>query len=93
MEKAIDEYRDFDKVLIIPADVPLVLKCDIHTLINKGKEYDIVIAPSKGGGTNALLLEPKAIPLRFGELSFFKHIEEAKKEISAFMYMIHFIFQ
>ncbi|MBC7118565.1 2-phospho-L-lactate guanylyltransferase [Methanothermobacter tenebrarum] len=68
-----------DKVIIVPSDVPLIGKANIKGLIQDAEKYDIIIAPAKGGGTNALLFPPRTIKLRFGDCSFFEHIKEAKR--------------
>jgi 2-phospho-L-lactate guanylyltransferase len=65
------------KVIIVPSDLPLIAKADINTLITHGKSKDFIISPSKGGGTNALIIKPLAIEMKFGEDSFRKHIVEA----------------
>lgn len=65
------------KVIIVPSDLPLIAKSSINTLINYGKSKDFVISPSRGGGTNALIIKPLAIEMKFGEDSFRKHINEA----------------
>ncbi|MBM4240074.1 MAG: 2-phospho-L-lactate guanylyltransferase [Euryarchaeota archaeon] len=67
-----------DQVLIIPSDVPLIKKAHVENLIKKGEIFDIVIAPSKGGGTNALLCPPSSIQMTFGDYSFFEHIKNAR---------------
>ncbi|MGL6297561.1 MAG: 2-phospho-L-lactate guanylyltransferase [Methanobacteriaceae archaeon] len=37
------------------------------------KKDEVVIIPSKGGGTNGLFMKPNAINLAFGDYSFIKH--------------------
>lgn len=66
-----------DNVLIIPSDVPLIKSISINELLRNGNEFDVVIAPAKGGGTNALLCPPN-FKTKFGDYSFFEHIKEAK---------------
>ncbi len=66
-----------DNVLIIPSDVPLIKNIQINDILEKGNEHDVVIAPAKGGGTNALLC-PTDFKTKFGDYSFFEHIKEAK---------------
>ena len=65
-------------VLIFPGDLPLLKTDDVDNLntmaINK---HDVVIAPSKANGTNALLLQPPdIIDLKFGGESFPLHLAE-----------------
>lgn len=75
----------FDRVIITPSDIPLIGKVDLKGLL--ASPEDVVIAPAKGGGTNALLFRPGSIRLRFGDCSFFEHIKEAKKrELDVLIY-------
>lgn len=69
-------------VLILPADLPLLTKEDVLTLIDRAsKPPVVVIAPDRHKkGTNALLMVPPALmDYEFGEDSFQKHSERAKK--------------
>lgn len=69
-------------VLILPADLPLISEQDVLTLIERAVDPPvIVIAPDRHGkGTNALLISPSGlIDYDFGENSFEKHCELAKK--------------
>lgn len=69
-------------VLILPADLPLVTREDIQTLLDSaGKPPVVVIAPDRHGrGTNALLISPTGlIEYDFGENSFQRHSELARK--------------
>lgn len=59
--------------------MPLIGKANLERLIKDAEEYDVIIAPAKGGGTNALLFPPGTIRLRFGDCSFFEHVKEAKR--------------
>lgn len=68
-----------DNIFIVPSDVPLIGKINLKEILEMGKEYDVVIAPSKGGGTNALLC-PAHFKTKFGDYSFFEHIKEAKAD-------------
>ena len=68
-----------DRIIIVPSDVPLIGKANLERLIKDAEEYDVIIAPAKGGGTNALLFPPGTIRLRFGDCSFFEHVKEAKR--------------
>lgn len=68
-------------VLILPSDLPLLRPVDIEKIVgmSSGKR-DMVIAPSKRKGTNALLLKPPdLIDLRFGGESFQPHLERAQR--------------
>lgn len=69
-------------VLILPADLPLVTREDILTLIDRAvKPPVVVIAPDRHRkGTNALLMvPPELIEYDFGEDSFQRHCERVAK--------------
>jgi 2-phospho-L-lactate guanylyltransferase len=69
-------------VLILPADLPLVTREDVLTLIERaGEAPSVVIAPDRHGtGTNALLISPAGlIEYDFGENSFQRHCQRAKE--------------
>jgi 2-phospho-L-lactate/phosphoenolpyruvate guanylyltransferase len=66
-----------EQVLIVPSDVPLMKAEHVDKIIKMGDIADIVIAPAKGGGTNALLCPVKGMEMKFGECSFFEHIKVA----------------
>ena len=68
-----------DSVLILPADLPLLKNTDIENLVAMASlPKNVVIAPSKTNGTNALFLRPPdIIDLRFGGESFPLHVREA----------------
>ncbi len=71
------------KLLIIPADLPLIQPEDISNLLSKAKGKDeIIISPDKKmGGTNALYINPIGIlDYDFGLWSFNKHIEQAERK-------------
>jgi 2-phospho-L-lactate guanylyltransferase len=66
-------------VLVLPADLPLLTHTDLDELYELALEGDsMIIAPSRDGGTNALLLRPPhAIDYAFGEQSFARHLSLA----------------
>jgi 2-phospho-L-lactate guanylyltransferase len=69
-------------VLILPADLPLISREDVLTLLEKADDPPVVvIAPDRHGkGTNALLISPSGlIEYDFGENSFQRHCERAKE--------------
>ncbi len=71
------------RVLILPADLPLIHESDIQQFIKLGEpSQGIVISPDhKQNGTNALLVDPiGVIDYNFGEWSFRKHIEQAQRK-------------
>lgn len=76
------QVQKIQGVLILPADLPLLTKEDVLTLIDRAtKPPVVVIAPDRHKkGTNALLMVPPALmDYEFGEDSFQKHCELAKK--------------
>jgi len=84
LNKAIGQAMNYcknktKKVLITPSDIPLIKKIDMKLLTEKSKKYESVISPSKGGGTNILIIEPEAIETKFGDFSFIKHLKEIEK--------------
>jgi len=69
-------------VLVLPADLPLVTREDLLTLIERaGEPPAVVIAPDRHGtGTNALLVSPVGlIEYDFGENSFQRHCQRARE--------------
>lgn len=69
-------------VLILPADLPLISREDVLTLLEKAADPPVVvIAPDRHGkGTNALLISPSGlIEYDFGENSFQRHCELARQ--------------
>lgn len=77
VQQAID--GDASEVLILPADLPLLKAADVERIVSMASSSrDVVIAPSKANGTNAILLRPPdVINLKFGGESFPRHLEEA----------------
>ena len=69
-------------VLILPADLPLITRDDVLTLIERaGDPPAVVIAPDRHGtGTNALLISPAGlIEYDFGDDSFHRHCQRARE--------------
>ena len=67
-----------EPVLIIMADLPLVTSNSINKLIEH--EEDVVIAPGRKGGTNALFLRiPYEFSVSYYGISCLDHIETAKR--------------
>lgn len=65
------------KVLVVPSDIPLLQEGHVKSMLKMGEQFDVVVAPAKGGGTNALLCPARGMTMQFGDCSFFKHIEVA----------------
>jgi len=63
------------RVLVLPTDMPNLTAEDVRTMASThGRAPHINIAPSRDGGTNALMLQPpQAIPFAFGRDSFQRH--------------------
>ena len=70
-------------VLIVPADLPLISQEDIQKIISVGNRLKriVVITPDRHkNGTNALLVSPAGIiDYDYGEKSFERHCERARK--------------
>jgi len=70
-----------DSVLALPADLPLITAREIYQLYwlaSDSPDQQMVIVPSRDGGTNALLLRPPGgIDFAFGLDSCQKHCDKA----------------
>ncbi len=67
-----------EPVLIIMADIPLATPESINGIV--GHEEDVVIAPGRKGGTNALFLRrPSEFAVSYYGISCLEHIETAKR--------------
>jgi 2-phospho-L-lactate guanylyltransferase len=80
LEQAAAHYaaRGADATLVLPADVPLIQPYEIDALISEHTSRGLVIAPSRDGGTNALLVGPAlALPFLFGAGSLARHLAAA----------------
>ncbi|BDZ68890.1 2-phospho-L-lactate guanylyltransferase [Methanobacterium ferruginis] len=67
-----------EQVIIVPSDVPLIRENQAQEMVELAKKWPMVIAPAKGGGTNALLIPAQGIHMKFGDCSFFQHLKEAE---------------
>ena len=68
------------KVIIVPSDVPLIGKTNVQMLIDASKSLDFIIVPSKGGGTNMIIMKPMAIHTRFEGFSYKEHVQAAERK-------------
>jgi len=70
-----------ETLLVLPADVPLVTSEDIDRVVSLCSDRpSVAVAPSHGGGTNALMRNPpNVMPTYFGPRSYERHLEEASK--------------
>jgi 2-phospho-L-lactate/phosphoenolpyruvate guanylyltransferase len=65
---------------VVPCDVPLAWAGDLQDLLDTGTTSDVVVVPSRDGGTNGLFLgPPDVMPPLFGTGSLRAHIEEAER--------------
>lgn len=68
-------------LLTLPGDLPMITAAEIETLIAAhGPAPSFTIAPAHDDlGSNAILMSPpQAVPLRFGDNSFFPHLAAAR---------------
>lgn len=68
------------KVIIVPSDIPLIGKTNLQMLIDASKSLDFIIVPSKGGGTNLIIMKPMAIHTRFEGFSYKEHVQAAERK-------------
>jgi len=68
------------KVIIVPSDIPLIGKTNLKMLIDASKNLDFIIVPSKGGGTNMIIMKPMAIRTRYEGFSYKEHVNAAEKK-------------
>ena len=68
------------KIIIVPSDVPLIGKTNIQMLIDTSKSLDFIIVPSKGGGTNMIIMKPMAFHTRFEGFSYKEHVQAAERK-------------
>jgi len=75
-----------DAVLTVPGDIPLLEPGDVRRLVSahreamrRGERAFVIVPARDERGSNAVLCSPAgAVPLRFGEDSFFPHLAVAK---------------
>lgn len=73
--------RGVESVLALPADLPTLRAQEIDTLVaSLGPAPDVVIAPAadEQGSNGVLMTPPDVLELRFGDASFFPHLERAR---------------
>lgn len=68
------------KIIIVPSDVPLIGKTNVQMLIDASKSLDFIIVPSKGGGTNMIIMKPMAIHTKFEGFSYKEHVQSAERK-------------
>lgn len=70
-----------DAMLTLPSDVPLATSAEIERVIDahRGGGRFVIVPARDERGSNAILAAPgDAVPLRFGEDSFFPHLAAAR---------------
>lgn len=71
--------RKAEALLVVHADVPALADAEVAALVEAASRHAVVIARSRDGGTNALLLTPPdAIPFAFGPGSAAAHEAAAR---------------
>ena len=75
------QLSGLDALLLVPADLPLITRTDVEKLVAAlPAAPGVVVAPSRDGGTNGLLLRPPAvITPAFGSESAARHIVAAEE--------------
>ncbi|MBQ2665604.1 2-phospho-L-lactate guanylyltransferase [Methanobrevibacter sp.] len=68
------------KVVIVPSDIPLIGKTNVAMLIDASKSLDFIIVPSKGGGTNMIIMKPMAIHTHYEGFSYKEHLKAAERK-------------
>jgi 2-phospho-L-lactate guanylyltransferase len=69
-------------MLTIPGDVPLVTADEINTVIDQhpvGDAFTIVPSHDELGSNAVLCSPPNRVPLRFGDNSYYPHVEAARR--------------
>ena len=75
------EHAEAEALLLVPADLPLVMRGDVEALLDALPQgRGVVVAQSRDGGTNGLLLRPPTvIPPMYGSGSAGRHVEAAEE--------------
>jgi len=71
-----------DGMLVLPGDIPRVTAGEINALIAAHREapsFTIAPAHDELGSNGVLCLPPEAVPLRFGDNSYFPHLDTARR--------------
>jgi 2-phospho-L-lactate guanylyltransferase len=68
-------------MLVLPGDIPRITAVEINTLIaarRAAPSFTIAPAHDKLGSNGVLCMPPEVIPLRFGDNSYFPHLDTAR---------------
>ena len=70
-----------ESIIALHADLPSISSNDIKAIIETGRENPIVLTSDRMGlGTNAIFMRPpKLINFYFGDMSFSRHVKEARR--------------
>ena len=75
--------KDFDRVLLVPGDTPLLNPPELEQMLARCERDEIgvaIVADRHGTGTNGLLVTPPdAFSPSFGEGSFDRHVSQARE--------------
>ena len=69
-------------MLVLPGDIPRVTAAEINALIDAHRatpSFTIAPAHDELGSNGVLCLPPDAVPLRFGDNSYFPHLDTARR--------------
>lgn len=69
-------------MLVLPGDIPRVTAAEVNALIAAGRStpsFTIAPAHDELGSNGVLCLPPEAMPLRFGDNSYFPHLDSARR--------------
>jgi 2-phospho-L-lactate guanylyltransferase len=69
--------RGVSRLVVLAADLPLARAEAIGRVVEAGS--DVIVVPSRDGGTNAVALPPSVIPFRFGPDSARRHMDAARE--------------
>ena len=70
--------HDYQRLIVVPADIPVLLRAEVDSLLHLAQRCQMVIAEARDGGTNMLLLSPpQAIVFQYGIDSARKHEQYA----------------
>jgi 2-phospho-L-lactate guanylyltransferase len=70
-------------MLALPGDIPRVTATEINALIATHREapcFTIAPAHDELGSNGVLCLPPEVVPLRFGDNSYFPHLDTARRD-------------
>lgn len=71
-----------DGILVLPADIPLITAGEISAVIaaHRAAPALTIVQAHDGRGSNAVMVSPPgAVPFAFGETSFCRHVENARR--------------